>query len=86
MKKSDAVRIAEIQCTQELIKATLGNPLISYVLAFTALELLQKNKITGNVETSFAEAGLGAIAGAQALGPSLPGILSIAGKALASGA
>lgn len=84
-KKSDAVRIAEIQAQSQLLRDLFGNPVLSYVMAFTLLEVLQQSKVTGRVETGLAEVALGAVAGAQALGPALPDILGVATKALAGG-
>jgi len=69
--KSDAVRIKEL----EVLQAVVSNPLVLYVAGFTAIELLQKWDVVGNVAGSVAEVAMGTVAVATAIGPSLPGIL-----------
>lgn len=70
-KKSEAVRLKELDVLQGII----ASPLVLFVASFAAIEALQKYGVVGNVAGSVAETGLGAIAVAQAIGPSLPGIL-----------
>jgi len=71
VRKSDAVRIKEL----EVLQAVVSNPLVLYVAGFTAIELLQKWDVVGNLAGSVAEVAMGSVAIATALGPSLPGIL-----------
>lgn len=83
---SDAVRVAELQLVSELGRAVLASPVLSYTIAFVILETTQKAKITGNVETTAVELGLGAIAAAQAAAPVVgalgggTGIAALAGR------
>lgn len=73
-RKSDAVKVAEL----ELLKALLTNPAVTFVGGFILLETMQKNKVTGNAETSVAEVALGAISIGQALAPLAPAATELA--------
>lgn len=79
-RKSDAVKIAELQLMETTLKTVLSNPGLTFVLGFVALEIAQTNKITGNIETSVAEVTLGAITTAQAVAPLLPLLAQSTGK------
>jgi len=71
MKKTEAVRIKELELLQEVI----ASPLILFVASFTAIELMQNQGWVGQTSGSIAQVGLGSIAVAQAIGPSLASIL-----------
>ncbi len=67
-RRSDAVRLAEL----DVLRSVLGSPIFQFVAGFIALESAQKAEITGNVETGLAEVALAGIAGAQAIAPLAP--------------
>jgi len=70
-RKTEAVRLKELEILQDVI----ASPLVLFVASFTAIELMQNQGWVGQTAGSFAEAGLGSIAVAQAVGPSLASIL-----------
>lgn len=72
MKKTEAIRLAEIQERKEIIRAFIGNPMVSLVAGVIILELAERAKITGSVITTTTETGLIAVTTAQALAPVLP--------------
>lgn len=53
----------------------IASPLILFVASFTAIELMQNQGWVGQTAGSVAQVGLGSIAVAQAIGPSLATIL-----------
>jgi len=72
-RKSDAVKLKEL----ELVQSVVTNPILLFVAGFTAIEVLQKYGLVGNVAGTFAEAALGPIAIAQAVAPLVPLIPSL---------
>ena len=70
-RKTEAVRLKELEILQEVI----ASPLILFVASFTAIELMQNQGWVGQTAGSVAQLGLGSIAVAQAMGPSLATIL-----------
>lgn len=70
-RKTEAVRLKELEILQEVI----ASPLVLFVASFTAIELLQNKGWVGQTAGSVAEVGLGTIAVAQALGPGLASLL-----------
>jgi len=70
-RKTEAVRLKELEILQEVI----ASPLILFVASFTAIELMQNQGLVGQTAGSVAQLGLGSIAVAQAVGPSLATIL-----------
>ena len=72
MKKTEAIKLAEIGAQRDVIVSVLKNPVLALVLGFIALEAAEKAKITGFWSTGVMEAGLVATTTAQALAPILP--------------
>jgi len=70
-RKTEAIRLKELEILQEVI----ASPLILFVASFTAIELMQNQGWVGQTAGSVAQLGLGSIAVAQAIGPSLATIL-----------
>jgi len=70
-RKTEAVRLKELEILQDVI----ASPLILFVASFTAIELMQSQGWVGQTAGSVAQVGLGSIAVAQAIGPSLASIL-----------
>jgi len=70
-RKTEAVRLKELEILQDVI----ASPLILFVASFTAIELMQNQGWVGQTAGSVAQLGLGSIAVAQAIGPSLATIL-----------
>jgi len=70
-RKTEAVRLKELEILQEVI----ASPLVLFVASFTVIELMQKQGWVGQTAGSIAQVGLGSIAVAQAVGPSLASIL-----------
>jgi len=70
-RKTEAIRLKELEILQEVI----ASPLILFVASFTAIELMQNQGWVGETAGSVAQLGLGSIAVAQAIGPSLATIL-----------
>ena len=70
-RKTEAVRLKELEILQEVV----ASPLILFVASFTAIELMQNQGWVGQTAGSVAQVGLGSIAVAQAIGPSLATIL-----------
>jgi len=70
-KKTEAVRLKEL----EVLESIVASPLILFVASFTAIELMQNQGWVGQTSGSIAQVGLGSIAVAQAVGPSLASIL-----------
>ena len=70
-RKTEAIRLKELEILQEVI----ASPLILFVASFTAIELMQNQGWVGQTAGSVAQLGLGSIAVAQAIGPSLASIL-----------
>jgi len=70
-RKTEAVRLKELDILQDVI----ASPLVLFVAAFTAIELFQNQGWVGQTAGSVAQVGLGSIAVAQAIGPSLSSIL-----------
>jgi len=70
-RKTEAVRLKELEILQEVI----ASPLVLFVASFTAIELMQTRGWVGQTAGSVAEVALGSIAVAQAVGPSLAPIL-----------
>jgi len=71
LRKSDAIRLKELEILQDII----ASPLILFVASFTAIELMQGQGWVGETSGSIAQVGLGSIAVAQAIGPTLASIL-----------
>jgi len=72
-RKSDAVKLREL----EVLQAVVTNPILVYVAGFTAIEVMQKAGIVGEVAGSVAEVGMAPIAVAFAFAPLVPLIPSI---------
>jgi len=70
-RKTEAVRLKELEILQDVI----ASPLVLFVASFTAIELMQNQGWVGQTAGSVAQVGLGSIAVAQAIGPSLATIL-----------
>jgi len=70
-RKTEAIRLKELEILQEVI----ASPLVLFVASFTAIELMQNQGWVGQTAGSVAQVGLGSIAVAQAIGPSLATIL-----------
>jgi len=70
-RKTEAIRLKELEILQEVI----ASPLVLFVASFTAIELMQNQGWVGQTAGSVAQLGLGSIAVAQAIGPSLATIL-----------
>jgi len=70
-RKTEAVRLKELEIFQSIV----ASPLILFVASFTAIELMQHRGWVGQTSGSIAQVGLGSIAVAQAVGPSLASIL-----------
>jgi len=70
-RKTEAVRIKELEVLQEII----ASPLVLFVASFTAIEVMQSQGWVGQTAGSVAEVALGSIAIAQAVGPSVASIL-----------
>jgi len=83
-RKTEAVRLKELEILQEVI----ASPLVLFVASFTMIELMQNQGWVGQTSGSIAQIGLGSIAVAQAVGPSLaavlPGLIPGGGGGLAS--
>lgn len=78
MKKTEAVRLAELQTQRELIKALLLNPVVEIIAAYTIIEYLQKQGYIGNVAGSIAEGGCLASVAYQQMSPHIPQLLATA--------
>jgi len=79
-RKTEAVRLKEL----EILQGVIASPLVLFVASFTAIELMQNQGWVGQTAGSVAQLGLGSIAVAQAIGPSLaasilPGLVSPGG-------
>jgi len=70
-RKTEAVRLKEL----EVLQSIAASPLVLFVASFTAIELMQNQGWVGQTAGSVAQVGLGSIAVAQAVGPSLASIL-----------
>ena len=70
-RKTEAVRLKELEVLQEVI----ASPLVLFVASFTAIELMQTRGWVGQTAGSLAEVALGSIAVAQAAGPALAAAL-----------
>jgi len=70
-RKTEAVKLKEL----EVLEAIVASPLVLFVASFVAIELLQNQGLVGQTAGSVAQVGLGSIAVAQAVGPSLASIL-----------
>jgi len=70
-RKTEAVRLKEL----EILEQVIASPLVLFVASFTAIELMQNQGWVGQTAGSLAQVGLGSIAVAQAIGPSLASIL-----------
>jgi len=70
-RKTEAVRLKELEVLQSII----ASPLVLFVASFTAIELMQNQGWVGQTAGSVAQVGLGSIAVAQAIGPTLASIL-----------
>lgn len=97
MKKTESIRIAEIQSQTELAKAVLSNPVFELVGAVVLVEFLQRypksRPLIGNWQGNALELGIGGIITVQQLAPSLPyltqagtDIFKMLGPAIAAGA
>ena len=85
-KKSDAVKIAEVQAQKEVLLGFAQNPMVALVAGVIILELAERAEITGPIITTSTEVGLVTVCVAQALAPLVPALLestATAGKALA---
>jgi len=71
VRKTEAIRLKELEILQDVI----ASPLVLFVASFTAIELMQNQGWVGQTAGSVAQIGLGSIAVAQAVGPSLASIL-----------
>lgn len=72
MKKTEAMRLAEIQAQRDLWLAVLKNPMLSLVAGVIVMEAAEKAGITGPIITTSTEVGLIGVTTAQALAPILP--------------
>lgn len=72
MKKTEAIRLAEIQAQRDLWVSVLKNPMLSLVAGVIIMEMAERAEITGPIITTTAETGLIAVTTAQALSPILP--------------
>ena len=70
-RKTEAIKLKELEILQDIV----ASPLILFVASFTAIELMQNQGWVGQTAGSVAQLGLGSIAVAQAVGPSLATIL-----------
>jgi len=70
-RKTEAIRLKELEILQDIV----ASPLVLFVASFTAIELMQHQGWVGQTAGSVAQVGLGSIAVAQAVGPSLATIL-----------
>lgn len=80
MAKSDAVRIAELECSTQLLSQILGfvtDPLWSTIGGFAAVHYLRKQKLIGPVADDALYAGIIAINTARQ-----PALMELAGKGL----
>jgi len=80
MAKSDAVRIAELECSTQLLSQILGfvtDPLWSTIGGFVAVHYLRKQKLIGPVADDALYAGIIAINTARQ-----PALMELAGKGL----
>lgn len=71
IRKTEAIRLKEL----EILGDVIASPLVLFVASFTAIELMQNQGWVGQTAGSVAQVGLGSIAVAQAIGPSLATIL-----------
>lgn len=76
MKKTEAIKLAEIQATKELALSIITNPVIAMVLGITFLEIMERKGYGGDWVTPLAQGGVAAVATAQALAPLAPGLLA----------
>lgn len=70
-RKTEAVRLKEL----EVLQSVIASPLVLFVASFTAIELMQNQGWVGQTAGSVAQIGLGSIAVAQAVGPSLASLV-----------
>lgn len=77
-KKTEAVKLAEIEAQKQLLRDLLNNPVMAMVAGVIILELAERAKITGSVITTTTEIGLLGVATAQAIAPLLPVITEAA--------
>lgn len=84
-KKSDAVKIAEVQAQKEVLLGFAQNPMVALVAGVIILELAERAEITGPIITTSTEVGLVTVCVAQALAPLVPSLVQAgaASKALA---
>lgn len=68
-KKTEAVRLAEIQAQKDLIDSIINNPMVIFVAGVTLLEFFERRGWGGAIMTPASQGALGSVCVARALAP-----------------